>query len=175
MASVQGTVHNTRLEQEGSQVVLRFVLQSANNIRIPVEMRGRKVSGLLDAGDRVEVNVRGRRIRDRDGIARPQLVRNLTTESVVRTQRHRRIVQLFRSTLGFLFSSGVSIGSGVLVTLITDSLMMRPRIATFARSAPPASSASSMLLSVPVLLGIGVGIVLFFLIYLRPHLFGRTN
>ena len=51
MPKVTGIVQNVRIDQEGGSIVLRFTAQTDDDERIPVEMRGEKMLGVLEPGD----------------------------------------------------------------------------------------------------------------------------
>ena len=83
MSQVEGTVRSLRSDHEGRNVVLRFVLESGQGDRLPVEMRGSRILGVLEVGDSVWFNLEGRDLRDADGVASPRYAENLSTDSVV--------------------------------------------------------------------------------------------
>src|SRR5262245_38893792 len=85
MTEVQGTVHSVRVDQERGAVVLRFVIKFVSGEKVAVEMRGYEVRGLVEVDDKIEI--RGRRLRERDGVIRPREVRNLTNGSTVTVRR----------------------------------------------------------------------------------------
>jgi hypothetical protein len=79
MAAIEGPIHNIRAQQEGSDFVLRFLVEREGARSIPVEMRGTAMIGVLNDGDRVQFNAD----MDDYGIARPGHVINLDNGSTV--------------------------------------------------------------------------------------------
>lgn len=118
MTQTQGIVRSVRIDQEGRSSVLRFVVESSND-RIPVEMRGNKVKGVLEAGNEVVIKGRGR--RDRDGVIRPREIMNKTTNSLVSVRRKNLLVRF----VGFSFSVAVSVVSGVISAIIAGRFAKR--------------------------------------------------
>ena len=170
MAETQGTVHNARIEQEGANVVLRFVLQSEAGERIPVEMRGRKVSGVLEDGDRVSLSVRGQAVRGRDGVARPAQISNLTTHSVVRVPRRGCLASL----ANLLFSLVLSVATGALSTMVVEFIVSgaaygEPEVVPYYYEEGPQAVAEEPLLAISLVVGVGVAALIFFLVYVRPR------
>ncbi len=110
---MQGVAKETSTQREGDSVVLRFLIKSADGSRTPVEMRGRKISGMVSPGDLVEIS--GRRVRDRDGVARPMRVRNVTTRSQVRIRQSRA-----KRALGSVARFASSVSAGVLAWALTS-------------------------------------------------------
>ncbi len=84
MTKLTGTVQSVRTDQEGNSVVLRFIAQTENDDRIPVEMRGQQVLGILEIGDRIAIE--GKQHRDKYGVMHLGQVENLTTKSTVRVK-----------------------------------------------------------------------------------------
>jgi hypothetical protein len=172
MPQIGGVARNVRIEREGGEIVLRFVLEGESEGRVPVEMRGRRVLGVLDDGDRVEFTIRGQ-VRDRDGVARPDRIENLSTDSVVRVQRQGCLRQIG----GLVISLALSILSGWLSTILLDALLYHnvPTVESF--SLPPSESAPSFSAQ-PTLLpvaGVLVAVLVFFLIFVLPRLLRRRK
>ncbi len=159
MAEIQGVVQNPRIDQEGGAVVLRCVIQCESGERVPVEMRGRQIRGVLEAGDHVAVSAR--RLRDRQGIVRPKEVRNLTTNSTVLVYRPG----ILRRITAFFFSLGVSVATGALTSWLVASLSSQSRVPR----RPPGSGGAENFVFPSVLAGLVVGLVVFYLVYLRPR------
>lgn len=138
----QGIAESVRVDEEGKDIVLRFTLRLTENERLPVEMRGRRVLGVLERGH--SVLLEGRRIRDQDGVARPKSVRNMTTNSTVRVESDG----LIRQALGFILSFALSIISGaaasLLVALLTGIL---PFALSGTEAAPPTVTSASVAIS----------------------------
>jgi hypothetical protein len=133
MAQVEGVVESMRVDQEGGSVVLRFVLQTDGEARIPVEMRGQKVSGVLRDGDRVRLSVEGKSVRGSDGVARPAKLTNLSTNSVVSVPGGGMVGGMVSLVVSVVVSALSGILSAVLIALITGS--------TLSSSAAPEGSA----------------------------------
>ncbi|MFQ5879281.1 MAG: hypothetical protein ACE5IZ_03770 [Dehalococcoidia bacterium] len=168
MADVEGVVESVRIEQEGSNVVLRFVLRCDDGDRIPVEMRGSKALGVLDDGDRVRLTVRGKRVRGREGVARPGRIANMSTQSVVRVARRSFI----GSVINFAFSLGVSVGAGALPVFI--GLVLERSVADSDGNGPVPVSfpppefeepAKEPIFLISLVIGVAVALVVFFLVY----------
>ena len=117
MPKVTGIVQNVRIDQEGGSIVLRFTAQTDDDERIPVEMRGEKMLGVLEPGDQVAIVAR--KTRDKYGVMHPTRVENLTTKSIVRLKKPG-IIKRFTS---FVFSLAMSIGTGVLTSYVTKALL----------------------------------------------------
>ncbi|HEC24190.1 MAG TPA: hypothetical protein ENI95_14875 [Chloroflexi bacterium] len=168
MARVSGVARSVRLEREGNEVVLRFVLEGDGGDRLPVEMRGRKVLGVLDDGDRVELSV-GRNVRDRGGVARPRDIANLTTSSTVRVVRRSFIGGVFN----FIASLAFSVFSGWLTTVLLNALTYQePEIVPYSFEEPAEAAGGDPIL---LLVGVAVAGVVFFLIFIRPRLKRRAT
>lgn len=172
MAEIEGVARNVRIEQEGNSVVLRFVLEGEGE-RVPVEMRGRKVQGVLNSGERVRLIVRGSVVRDRDGVAHPAQINNLDTHSTVRVQRRGCL----GNAAGFVLSALLSIGTGALSESLVEWVLRggeEPELVAFSLeegpAAPPEAIADEPLLLIPVLIGVAVAVLIFYLLYLRPRL-----
>ena len=162
MAEIQGVAHNVRIEQEGRNVILRFVLEAGAD-RIPVEMRGVRVLGVLDNGDQVTLTFRGG-ARGRDGVARPVRITNLSTHSVVRVARQGCL----RTAFSFVFSVALSIVTGAFSTFLLDFLLggfqLEP-VAYTLEEGPEAAAQEPILL-----IGVAVAIIVFFIVFVRPRL-----
>ena len=171
MAEIQGTAANVRIEQEDKNVVLRFVLEAAGE-RIPVEMRGRKVRGVLDDGNQVRLIVRGGRVRDRDGVAHPARIEILDTRSVVRVQRRGCL----GNAVGFVLSLVLSIGTGAISESLVEWMMRggdEPEIVAYSLEEGPGAAAAvadEPILLIPILIGVAVAFVVFYLVYMRPRM-----
>jgi hypothetical protein len=171
MPQIGGVARNVRIERESNEIVLRFVLEEDGGGRLPVEMRGRRVLGVLDDGDQVEFNVRGQ-VRDRGGVARPDRIDNLSTNSVVRVQRQGCLRQIG----GLAVSLALSIFSGWLSTILLDALLYQnaPTIESFSLPDEAAPSFSSQPTLLPVA-GVLVAVLVFFLIFVLPRLLRRRQ
>lgn len=169
MAEVSGIVQDVRLDKEGNDVVLRFVLHAEGGERIPVEMRGRKVMGVLNSGDRVRLSTRGSSIRGQGRVARPTVINNIDTASEIRVRGEGCISQLFK----FLGSLLMSIVSGLIIAWLTAFCGLAAVNQTVEYSfdeAPEAAMSEPTLAIVQILIGLGVAAIVFFLIYIRPRL-----
>jgi hypothetical protein len=126
MGNAQGAVEGMRIQQEGSSVVLRFVLRCYGGERIPIEMRGEKVLGVLHDGDHVQMSARGRRVRGREGVARPERLSNVSTQSSVRVARRGVVKRMSASVFGLGMGLGTSVAvsavSGLIVFALTGWL-----------------------------------------------------
>jgi hypothetical protein len=177
MAEGEGVVLGVRTEAEGNDVVLRFVLQTEAGERIPVEMRGRKVLGVLSDGDRVRVHTSGASLRGPDGVVRPAQIVDLSTSSVVRVAK----AGCARQVLGFLGSLMLSVLAGVLSTLCVSMLTMGNLAASPISEGmggegevpSPVEAAAEPSLLIPLVIGLGVAAVVFFLTFLLPRLLRR--
>jgi hypothetical protein len=171
MPQIGGVARNVRTEREGSEIVLRFVLESDGQERLPVEMRGRRVLGVLDDGDQVNFDVRGQ-VRDRSGVARPDRIDNLSTNSVVRVQRQGCL----RQVGGLLVSLALSIFSGWLSTILLDAILYQnaPTIESFSLPEGGAEVISSQPSVLPIV-GVLVAVLVFFLIFVVPRLLRRRR
>jgi len=120
MARTQGIVKSVRIDQEAGMTVLRLVLE-ADDVRIPVEMRGHKVKGVVEVGD--EVTIEGAEGRDPDGVMRPKEVVNDSTQSTVTAEKRG-----FKARFSGVFVSlGLSIASGLGNTVIARVLVPAKR------------------------------------------------
>jgi hypothetical protein len=161
MAELQGVVQNARIDQEGGGVVLRCVVLCENGERVPLEMRGRQIRGVLETGDHVALS--GKRLRDRRGIVRPREIRNLTTNSTAFAYSPG----IMRRITDFSFSLGVSVATGALTSWIVSVLLPQKHAIPHKQGYPGSGGASQFLLP-SVLVGLVVGFFVFYLIYLRP-------
>jgi hypothetical protein len=163
LAEMTGIVLNPRIDQEAGMVVLRCVIQCDSGERVPVEMRGREIRGVLESGDRVALS--GKRFRDKQGIARPRELTNLSTNSTVRAYRPG----VFRRVIGLLFSLVISVATGALTSLLV-TLLTSPKRGTggrIPRIGPSGSADSSGILILSVATGVVVGLVVFYFVYVR--------
>ncbi len=169
MSQAEGTVRSVRSDQEGRDVVLRFVLESGEGDRLPVEMRGHRIRGVLEVSDQVRFSVEGRDLRDADGVARPKRVENLSTDSVVQTPGSSQIKRLLELVTGFV----ASVLAGVVSSSLLTSLRPSPAV-TSLQAAPygaaPGGSSIDQAVLISVLVGLVVMVVVFYLIYLRPRM-----
>lgn len=169
MAEVEGVVEGRRTDQEGSSVVLRFVLACDDGNRIPVEMRGVKILGILDDGDHVQLAVRGRMVRGREGVARPKRISNLSTQSQVHVARRGIVGRAFN----LVFALGVSVVSGVIPVAVGLAFKeLYDGASNGDRAPPPFGSPEPGPAGIPFVLislvvGVAVALVVFFLIYWR--------
>lgn len=162
MAKISGTVQRVQTNQEDKNVVLRFKIRSDAGELIPVEMRGRRVCGLLEAGDQVIMNCG----RDRYGVMHPRVITNLTTRSSVRT----RSPGFFSTVIKFLFSIGFSIATGVLTHLIISSFTKSSKSPVSEYSMPRSGNlANSGMEPVGLILAVAVALLVFYLIFIRPR------
>lgn len=107
MVPIEGTARRVRIQDEGVDTVLRFVLESDQTPNsIPVEMRGQQILGILNEDDRVSLSVEGS-VRDQDGVARPQQIQNLTVQSRVRVSRSRWPSRVVTSPLASAIISAI--------------------------------------------------------------------
>lgn len=166
MSQVEGTVRSLRSDQEGQDVVLRFVLEVGEGDRLPVEMRGHQIRGVLEVGDKVRFDLEGQGLRDADGVARPGRVDNLSTNSVVRAPGSSQLRQLLELGTGFLAS--------VFAGIVGSSLRSTPPVAALQAlpGSEPAGGSGGIdqTVWISVLVGLAVMVVVFYLIYLRPRL-----
>lgn len=138
--------------------MLRFVVESSND-RIPVEMRGNKVKGVLEVGNEVVIKGRGR--RDRDGVIRPREIMNKTTNSLVSVRRKNLLVRF----VGFSFSVAVSVVSGVISAIIAGRFATRTMPVSYPGPGAPSSRESLL----PIVIGAVAGLLVFYFVYLRPR------
>jgi hypothetical protein len=170
MPQLAGVARNVRIERESGEVVLRFVLESDGGGRVPVEIRGRRVLGVLDDGDQVSFSVR--QVRDRGGVARPDRIENRSTDSVVRVQRRGCL----RQVGGLVVSLVLSIVSGWLSTVLLDALLYQnaPTIESFSLPEDGGAAFSAQPTVLPVV-GVLVAVLVFFLIFVLPRLLRRPK
>jgi hypothetical protein len=169
MAEIEGTVRSLRSDLEGRDVVLRFVLESSQGVRLPVEMRGNRIWGVLEAGDSVRFNMEGRDLRDVDGVARPKRVENLSTDSVVQVPGSSQVKKVLELGTGF----AASVLAGIVSTSLLASLWPSPPVVglqALPRSEAPGGGFLDQAIWVSVLVGLAVMAVVFYLIYLRPRM-----
>jgi hypothetical protein len=113
---MDGIVTKLRVQPEGKELILRFVLERPDGADVAVEMRGEQLRGVLDDGDRVALPDNNRQIAAVDKVARPRELQNLTTESVVymwRPAPPRRALRYVGSIVG---TTAISSVVGSLVT-----------------------------------------------------------
>jgi hypothetical protein len=166
MPQIGGVAHNVRIEREGGEIVLRFVLEGGGQGRVPVEMRGRRVLGVLDDGDQVEFTIRGQ-VRDRGGVARPDRIDNLSTNSVVRVQRQGCLRQIG----GLVVSLALSILSGLLSTVLLNAILYNtaPALEPYSLPEDGVETIATQPPLVPIV-GVLVAALVFFLIFVVPRL-----
>ena len=153
---MQGVAMQTSTQREGQSVVLRFLIETADGTRIPVEMRGREIRGMVSSGDRIEID--GRRITDRDGVARPTRIRNVTTRSLVRIRQSRG-----KRTLGSVARFTSSVAAGVLAWALTSLVLVQEQIAGDAPVAPD-DPETDLSIFLPVAIGVLVGLIIYVLL-----------
>jgi hypothetical protein len=169
MPHTEGTVRSLRSDHEGRDVVLRFVLVSGEDDRLPVEMRGHRVRGVLEVGDRVRFSVEGRDLRDDDGVARPELVENLSTDSVVQAPGSSPLKKLLELVTGFV----ASVLAGIVSSSLLSSLRPSPPVTALQampRTEPAGGGGIDQAVLLSILVALLVTVVVFYLIYLRPRL-----
>lgn len=169
MSQIEGTVRSLRSDPEGRDVVLRFVLELEHGDRLPVEMRGHRIRGVLEVGDQVQFSVEGRDLRDADGVARPQCVKNLSTNSVVQAPTSSQLKKLLELVTGFI----ASVLAGIVSSSLLTSLRPSPPVTALQalpRSQPPAGTGIDQAVWISVLVGLAVMVMVFYLIYLRPRM-----
>lgn len=178
MTDAEGVVEAVRSQQEGSAIVLRFVLKCDDGDCIPVEMRGAKVLGVLNEGDRIHLTAKGKGVRGREGVARPDRISNLSTQSLVRVARRGAVGRVAE----FVFGLGVSVASG-LVPIVIGAVISaaieaedsagegngngEAPIAYILEPAPQAGEVPIMLIA--LIVGAAVALVVFFFIYVRAR------
>jgi len=171
MTEIQATVHSVHVDQERGGVVLRFVIKFVSGEKVAVEMRGYEVRGLLEVDDRIVI--RGRRLRDRDGVIRPSEVCNLTNGSTVTVRRASALLRFFSFVFGLIISLMSGVATSVLVTLfsglVTTRSMSLPREGP--REGPPVlgSGVTDPPVILAIILGISVALLVFYLIFLRSR------
>lgn len=82
---MEGVADKVRIDNEGDEVALRFVLRPAQGHPVAVELRGEEVHGVLDNGDAVKLS--GMPPVQPDGLQRPRLIENKTTGSTITVRR----------------------------------------------------------------------------------------
>jgi hypothetical protein len=170
MTQLEGTAQNVRTEQEQADVVLRFVVSTAS-ARVPVEMRGAQILGVLNDGDQILVDDR----RDRDGVIRPKTVQNLSTNSIVQ-MRGPNPLSTFAS---FLLSVVFSVATGALSTVLVGLIGRGEEGVEIVEMAPEAGGAyvieesvaggNEVMQIVAIVLGVVVAVIVFYLVYVRPR------
>ena len=169
MSQVEGTVRSLRSDPEGRDVVLRFVLESENSDRLPVEMRGHRIRGVLEVDDRVRFSVEGRDLRDADGVARPRCMENLSTDSVVQAPGSSQLKKMLELVTGFVASVLAGVVSSSLLTSLRSSPQV-PALQALPRTEPPRGTGIDQAVWISVLVGLAVMVLVFYLIYLRPRM-----
>ena len=177
MVQLQGTAQNVRTDQEQSRVVLRFVMVTDGE-QAPVEMRGAQLLGVLNSGDRVLIEGR----RDRDGVIRPQIVRNVSTNSIVQ-MRGPSPLSAFAS---FVLSAVFAVFTGALSTVLVGLVGMGAEGGEVALGvvemvpgeggevipyiAEEAVTGGSVAVQVAaIIVGLVVAAIVFYLVYIRPR------
>jgi hypothetical protein len=92
----EGTVARLRVDEAAGAAVVRFVLHSDDGSRRPVEMRGERLSGLIEEGDRVRIEERTGRIPN-DATLRPSTLYNVSTGGAVELERPTRTTRVRRA------------------------------------------------------------------------------
>jgi hypothetical protein len=92
----EGTVARLRVDEAAGAAVVRFVLLGDDDSRRPVEMRGERLSGLIEEGDRVRIEERTERIPN-DATLRPSTLSNVTTGGAVELERPNRTTRVRRA------------------------------------------------------------------------------
>jgi hypothetical protein len=121
-ALYEGTVTRLRVEVESAgAVVVRFVLASDDGDRRPVEMRGERVLGVIDEGDRIAI-AEARDDRP-DTTLRPSTVTNLTTGGTVELEQPSRMRRAGRAIgVREIRSAAISAGVGGLIAVVVAQL-----------------------------------------------------
>lgn len=153
---MQGVATQTSTQREGQSVVLRFLIETADGTRTPVEMRGREIRGMVSSGDQIEID--GRHITDRDGVARPTRIRNVTTRSLVRIRQSRG-----KRTLGSVARFASSVAAGVLAWALTSLVVAGEQLAGDAPVAPD-DPATDLSIFLPIAIGVLVALVIYVLL-----------
>ena len=185
MNQTQGSVQNFRIDQEGSTVVMRFVLEQNDGTLTPIEMRGSRVNGVLADGDNVLVTEQK---LDRDGVLRPNRVQNLTTNSMVQVGRRGLVRRMPGMVFGLIGSATLSIGSGVIITILLGGnsdggsfpiravgLSARSAGGSGSGSGGGSGSGSSDFGLEALLAGLTITLVVFFLIYFLPRILRKRK
>ena len=166
MSKIKGRVKKVRIDHEGNTVILRFMMESPGRQKVPVEMRGQQILGVLEIGD--EVMIDAGHIRDRYGVMRPQQVRNLTNESVVRVATPGFFKKIGRFFSSLVVSITSSVVTAVLVNMVQSSHNVKKAVRKSYPSAPGAPAALSGN-PLPLIVGLIVGVVVFWLVYRRQR------
>jgi hypothetical protein len=166
VTQVQGVVQHVRLDHEGSDLVLRFVLQVDQGKAIPVEMRGERLTGVLNDGDQVRVDTEAADVREPDGVARPDRVSNLSTSSVVELARLSRVNKAVGTATGLVRSVVIALTTGFLVTLLGQLLAARDIVPSIGQG----GSEIPNTLLISLVLGALAGLIVFVVIYIVPRL-----
>lgn len=177
MTQLQGAAQNVRTEQEQSSVVLRFVVSTVSE-QIPIEMRGGQMMGVLNDGDQVLVEGR----RDRDGVIRPRMVRNLSTNSIVQMRGPNPISTFANFVLSAAFAVFTGALSTVLVGLVTrgeeggevaiEAMELVPEAGGEAIpyiAEEVVAGGSEAMQFVAIAIGLIVAAIVFYLVYIRPR------
>ena len=174
LTEIQGAVHSVHVDQERGGVVLRFVIKLVSGEKLAVEMRGYEVRGLLEVDD--QIVIRGRRLRDRDGVIRPREVWNITNGSTVTVRRAGVLVRFFSSAFALIISVMSGAATTLLVTLFSR-FATPPPISSPPERPPggsppilPSVAGDTTLLTAAIMLGISVGLLVFYLIFLRSRI-----
>ena len=165
---LSGTVKSVRIDQEKHGMVLRVVVESEDGL-LPIQMRGRSIDGILEPGDQVALRKADK--RGRDGVIRPKEINNQTTNSIVRVTRRRLIARFSSFVLSIVVSVGTTVGSKVLVDVILNmsgAKSTAPALRSY--PAPHSGGATAHMTNndaVGWIIGVVVGVIVFYLIYLR--------
>lgn len=111
---MRGIVQHLRIEQEGKDLVLRFVLQSEEESHVAVEMRGMEIRGVLNDDDHVSLVLPSASTVS-DNVARPIQIHNLKTRSVIYMWRPSR----FQRVLSYV---GSIVGPAIIATVATTTV-----------------------------------------------------
>jgi hypothetical protein len=173
----EGLVTRRTIGSEGPDVVLRFVISSGEGEITPVEMRGRRLLGLLDDGDHVSI-ADEMTILGPDGIWRPRYIENRTTGSTVEAWRPPR----FADPLRLLLTSIMSAAVGAVVSAFIGSILVLRQSSEPSPASPgpgidpggplnPAAPETDdrVLITIILVLGAGVlvSLLLFYLVWIR--------
>lgn len=159
MPEIRGKAAQVAVSQESGHTVLRFVVQASGGTPRPVEMRGRRLQGVLNNGD--DILLTGRPRADRYGVLRPSAVKNLSHHSWVRVTRR----SVFSRALGFVAGVFVSVSSGALSAWLTAQLQAREDPRMTPRGLPETLAQDGGLLSLPLLIGAAVALAMFLLLW----------
>jgi len=121
-------VTRLRVEVEGADaVVVRFLLQGDDGAKRPVEMRGERLLGLLDEGDRVVIAAEAEGTRE-DATLRPSTLTNLSTGGAVELERPTLVTRVSRAVgLREIRSTAISAGVGGLIAVFVAQLFTSSR------------------------------------------------